>query len=124
MKNILNTVLLMAMLVISIAICDEVFFSNVASAESSIASTTANASITKATVSNDLKIAYEKQDDITATTKNFLLDNWGKLSLAFLAFLEVVARLTPSVTDNTVITFIKKLLDSFIPNKNTNGTLF
>ena len=124
MKNILNTVLLMAMLVISIAICDEVFFSNVASAESSIASTTANASITKATVSNDLKIAYEKQDDLIASTSSFFAENWGKLSLAFLAFLEVVARLTPSATDNTVISYLKKLLDSFIPNKAKNGTLF
>jgi hypothetical protein len=51
-------------------------------------------------------------------------DNWGALIAAFLGFLEVIIRLTPSEKDNSIFNFIKKILDWLIPNKASPGGSF
>lgn len=51
----------------------------------------------------------------------FLSQNWGVLSLSLLSFLEVITRLTPSEKDNTVLSFVSKLLNVIIPNFKKGG---
>lgn len=51
----------------------------------------------------------------------FLAQNWGILSLSLLSFLEVITRLTPSAKDNTVLTFVSRLLNAIIPNVKKGG---
>jgi hypothetical protein len=55
------------------------------------------------------------------TVGGFLVENWGVLSLSLLSFLEVITRLTPSEKDNTVLSFVSKLLNVIIPNFKKGG---
>lgn len=53
-----------------------------------------------------------------------LKENWGVVLTAFLVFLEVILRLTPSETDNSILNIIKRLVDALVPNKQKTGTNF
>lgn len=54
----------------------------------------------------------------------FLQDNWLALLFGFLGFVEVVIRLTPTETDNSIFNIIKRLLDAWFPNVNKAGGNF
>lgn len=51
----------------------------------------------------------------------FILSNWVALLFALGAFLEAIVRLTPTQKDDSILNFIKSILDSFIPNRRTGG---
>ena len=51
----------------------------------------------------------------------FILSNWVALLFALGAFLEAIVRLTPTQKDDSILNFIKNILDSFIPNRRTGG---
>ncbi len=54
---------------------------------------------------------------------DFLKSHWLALVGGLLSFLEVVVRLTPSERDNSILNFIKMILDGLFPNrKNPDGT--
>jgi len=55
------------------------------------------------------------------TPGGFIAKNWGILSLSLLSFLEVITRLTPSVKDNTILTFLSNVLNAIIPNLKKGG---
>jgi len=51
----------------------------------------------------------------------FLKANWVELLLGILAFAEIVTRLTPSEKDNTVLGWIKSILNALLPNRKKGG---
>lgn len=50
-----------------------------------------------------------------------LKENYLVLIPAILGLLEVIVRLTPTEKDNSVLEWIKKLLNIFIPNNKKDG---
>tara|TARA_Y100001973_G_C5200366_1_gene337189 strand:+ start:2116 stop:2301 length:186 start_codon:yes stop_codon:yes gene_type:complete len=52
---------------------------------------------------------------------DFILNNWLELLVAFLALVKVVVNLTPTEKDNQVFTYIDKIINSIVPNKNKKG---
>ena len=52
---------------------------------------------------------------------DFIKENWVALLFGLLGFVEVVTRLTPTTKDDTVLEWIKKILDVFIPNRASGG---
>ena len=52
---------------------------------------------------------------------DFLKENWVALLLGLIAFAEVVTRLTPTKKDDTVLNWVKQILDVFIPNLKKGG---
>lgn len=68
-------------------------------------------------VETDSTPAPEKPKGLWA----WLKANWAVLIPAFVAFLETVFRLTPTNTDNSVLNFIKSILDWLIPNRRIGG---
>jgi hypothetical protein len=48
---------------------------------------------------------------------DFLKRNWGVLLPALLVFVEVIVRLTRTEKDNSILNFIKILVDAVIPNR-------
>jgi hypothetical protein len=54
----------------------------------------------------------------------FLLDNWGALLMGILGFIELVARLTPSEKDNSIVNFLMTLFNAIIPNFKKGGGSF
>ena len=55
---------------------------------------------------------------------NFLLDNWGVLLLGLIGFFDLVARLTPTQKDNSIVNFLFSLFSSIIPNLKKGGGSF
>lgn len=72
-----------------------------------------------ATVTQEMGVMSLEADK--QSVGDFLSANWGVLSLSLLSFLEVITRLTPSEKDNTVLTFLSKLLNAIIPNLKKGG---
>jgi len=51
----------------------------------------------------------------------WLADNVGTVVFALITFLEIIARLTPSKYDNTVLEVLKRVLNLFIKNRRKGG---
>jgi hypothetical protein len=58
------------------------------------------------------------------SANNFFSDNWGALVLGLLGFIDLVARLTPSEKDNSIVNFLTTLLNAIIPNFKKGGGSF
>jgi len=55
---------------------------------------------------------------------SFFAENWGKLLLGLLSFYDLVARLTPSKKDNSIVSFLTNLFNAIIPNLKKGGGSF
>tara|TARA_R100000664_G_C2759472_1_gene149324 strand:- start:4106 stop:4291 length:186 start_codon:yes stop_codon:yes gene_type:complete len=49
---------------------------------------------------------------------DFILNNWLELLIAVMALAKVVVNLTPTDKDNQVFTYIDKIINAIIPNRN------
>ncbi len=58
------------------------------------------------------------------TSGNFFLDNWGSLLIGMLGFIDLIARLTPSEKDNSIVNFLMSLFNTLIPNLKKGGGSF
>lgn len=80
-----------------------------------------------ATVTQQVQISGPVAVESSITQSNdgsvggFIIANWGKLLLGLLGFYDVVARLTPTEKDNTVVSFLTNLLNYIIPNLKKGG---
>ena len=61
---------------------------------------------------------------VPATKGNFFFNNWGALLMGLLGFADMVARLTPTEKDNSIINFLATLLNAIIPNLKKGGGSF
>ena len=52
---------------------------------------------------------------------DFIKDYWMPLLLGLIGLAEVVTRLTPTKKDDTVLNWVKQLLDVFVPNLKKGG---
>lgn len=120
MKHILHIGLAVLLFSAFVSIANDTFFSSATAA--SLETSELYADNTRATLSNDLKIDYQKQDttDLPADLQN----HWGKLAISLLAVFEIVVRLTPSEKDNTVLSYLSKIINAFIPNRKKGGGTF
>ncbi len=55
---------------------------------------------------------------------NFLTDHWGALLLGLLGFFDLVARLTPTEKDNSIVNFLLTIFNAIIPNMKKGGGSF
>lgn len=69
-----------------------------------------------------LDVAQDPVPTDTGGIADFLKKNWGWLVTALLGIFEVIARITPTEKDNTILGLIKRLLDNFFPNRNLRGS--
>ena len=66
----------------------------------------------------------EKTNVVQESTGNFFSDNWGALLMGLLGFADVVARLTPTEKDNSIVNFLMTLFNAIIPNFKKGGGSF
>jgi len=52
---------------------------------------------------------------------DFILTNWLELLVAVMALMKVIVNLTPTEKDNQVFSYIDKLINAVVPNKNKKG---
>ncbi|MDP3645458.1 MAG: hypothetical protein Q8S54_20020 [Bacteroidota bacterium] len=55
---------------------------------------------------------------------SFFSDNWGALLMGLFGFIDLVARLTPSEKDNSIVNFLMTLFNAIIPNFRKGGGSF
>lgn len=116
MKTFISALILMLVLMVSMASCSD-----------STASTKAD---NDATVTQNVKIsgpvAVESStiETTDGTAGGFLGEHWGKLLLGLLGFYDLVARLTPTKKDNSIVTFLTGLFNAVIPNLKKGGGNF
>ena len=58
------------------------------------------------------------------SASNFFSDNWGALLMGILGFIDLVARLTPTEKDNSIVNFLLTLFNAIIPNFRKGGGSF
>ena len=58
---------------------------------------------------------------VPAAKGNFFFNNWGALLMGLLGFADMVARLTPTEKDNSIINFLATVLNAIIPNLKKGG---
>jgi hypothetical protein len=58
------------------------------------------------------------------TVGNFFSDNWVALLLGLLGFFDLVARLTPTEKDNSIVNFLLTVFNAVIPNFRKGGGSF
>jgi len=75
-----------------------------------------------ASVSSSIEATVD--DAVPVATGNFFTNNWGALLMGLLGFADLVARLTPSVKDNSILNFLSTILNAIIPNLKKGGGQF
>ena len=69
--------------------------------------------------------AILQTDDPGATTNpgigDFMKSNWLEIFFALLAIWEIIARSTPTTVDNSINSWITKILNLIFPNRKTGG---
>jgi len=83
----------------------------------------ASASLPETTISASVSSSIEATvgDAEPVATGNFFSNNWGALLMGLLGFADLVARLTPSVKDNSILNFLSTILNAIIPNLKKGG---
>ena len=82
-----------------------------------------SASLPETTISASVSSSIEAMvgDAEPVATGNFFTNNWGALLMGLLGFADLVARLTPSVKDNSILNFLSTILNAIIPNLKKGG---
>ena len=128
MKNIIYSLILMFGLLVSMAIGNEVMAGHPelvsGPPQNVLVTNSATTPSTKASVAGDVQIAFEQTNDGTEGSGNFFLDNWGKLLVGLLTFCDVVARLTPTTKDNSIVNLLVTIVNAIIPNFKKGGGVF
>jgi len=124
MKNIIYSLILMIGLLVCMAGGNQLKASPSASPEKALVVNSASAPSTKTSVAGDVQIAFEQTNDGPEVPGNFFLDNWGKLLVGLLTFCDVVARLTPTTKDNSIVNLLVTIVNAIIPNFKKGGGTF
>lgn len=116
MKTIISALILLLVLFVSVASCSD---------SSASTSTDNDATVTQnVKISGPVAVESSIVETTDGTAGGFISEHWGTLVLGLLGFYDLVARLTPTTKDNTIATFLGKLLNVIIPNlKKGGGTL-
>lgn len=69
-------------------------------------------------------LAAPEQTNVEQTAGNFLTDHWGALLLGLLGFFDLIARLTPTEKDNSIVNFLLTIFNAIIPNFRKGGGSF
>jgi len=84
------------------------------------------ASLPETTISASVSSSIEATvGDLEPLAKgNFFTNNWGALLMGLLGFADLVARLTPSVKDNSILNLLNTIINAIIPNLKKGGGSF
>ena len=83
-----------------------------------------SASCPETTISASVSSSIETtigEPSVPSGKGNFFLNNWGALLMGLLGFSDLIARLTPSAKDNSIINFISSVINAVIPNLKKGG---
>ena len=125
MKNIFLFAIIMIGLLVTMSIGYQVAASDTIT-QSSSQPELISAGLPSTTISASVNSSIEATvgDAVPVATGNFFTNNWGALLMGLLGFADLVARLTPSVKDNSILNFISSIINAIIPNLKKGGGQF
>lgn len=74
-----------------------------------------------ATAAVTQEIGVVQMDMEKESPRDFIKQNWGALALGLMGFFDVIARLTPTQKDNTILNLLTTILNTIIPNYKKGG---
>ena len=124
MRKFISVLILIIGLLVMLPDSGQLQASN-ASDQVSIAESTSNPATTSM---QQEELAAQPEPEQTNVDKesggNFFADNWGVLILGLLGFFDLIARLTPTEKDNSIVNFLMTIFNATIPNLKKGGGSF
>jgi hypothetical protein len=124
MKTFVSLMILMIGLLVTLPYGNQVQASNSSDQTSFVVDNLSTAPAALAQVEGGVQAPPEQTNVGQETTGNFFSDNWGALVMGILGFVDLVARLTPTEKDNSIVNFLMTLFNAIIPNFKKGGGSF
>ena len=130
MKTFISLMILMIGLLVTLPYGNQVQASNPGDQTSFVVNNQNTAPAAMAQEEGDVASTSSATEDLTGElvepveAGNFFSDNWGALVMGILGFVDLVARLTPSEKDNSIVNFLMTLFNAIIPNFKKGGGSF
>ena len=124
MKTFVSLMILMIGLLVTLPYCNQVQASNPTDQNSFLVDNPPIAPADIAQEEGGVQVSPEQTNVEQESAGNFFSDNWGALLMGLLGFIDLIARLTPSEKDNSIVNFLMTLLNSIIPNLKKGGGSF
>ncbi|HAQ21746.1 MAG TPA: hypothetical protein DCR40_21325 [Prolixibacteraceae bacterium] len=124
MKTFISLMILMIALIVTLPPGNQVHASNLSDQNSFVVN---NHQIAPAALTQEeggIQAEPEQTNVEEEVSENFLLDNWGALLMGLLGSIDLVARLTPTEKDNSIVNFLMTLFNAIIPNFRKGGGSF
>ena len=71
-----------------------------------------------------VQLQFEQTTDGVEVPGGFIARNWDSLLFGLLTFYELIARLTPTTKDNTIVKVLTSILNAVVPNFKKGGGSF
>jgi hypothetical protein len=124
MKTFASLMILMIGLLVTLPPGNQVQASNPSNQTSFVVDNQLTAPVALAQEEGGVQAEPEQTNVKQESTNNFFSDNWVALFLGLLGFIDLIARLTPSEKDNSIVNFLTTLLNAIIPNFKKGGGSF
>ncbi len=124
MKTFISLMILMIGLLVTLPYGNQVQASNPGDQTSFVVNNQNTAPAAMAQEEGGVQNTPEKTNVEQDTAINFFFDNWGALVMGILGFVDLVARLTPSEKDNSIVNFLMTIFNAIIPNFKKGGGSF
>jgi hypothetical protein len=124
MKTFVSLMILMIGLLVTLPYGNQVQASNPTNQTSFVVDNQSTAPAALAQEEGGVQVKPEQTNVKQESANNFFSDNWGALLLGLLGFIDLIARLTPSEKDNSIVNFLTNLLNAIIPNFKKGGGSF
>jgi hypothetical protein len=124
MKTFISLMILMIGLLVSLPYGNHVQASNRPDQTSFVVDNNQTAPVALVQEEGGVQAEPEQTNVGQKSTSNFLSDNWGALLMGILGFVDLVARLTPTEKDNSIVNFLMTLFNAIIPNFKKGGGSF
>ena len=124
MKTFISLMILMIGLLVTLPYGNQVQASNSSDQTSFVVDNQSTAPAALAQEEGGVQSESEQTNVGQETIGNFFSDNWGALVMGILGFVDLVARLTPTEKDNSIVNFLMTLFNAIIPNFKKGGGSF
>lgn len=124
MKTFVLLMILMIALLVTLPYGNQVQASNLSDQTFFVVDSQSTAPAVLAQEEGGVQVKPEQTNVKQESANNFFSDNWGALLLGLLGFIDLIARLTPSEKDNSIVNFLMTLFNAIIPNFKKGGGSF
>ena len=124
MKTLFPVMILMIGMLFTFPYGNQVQASNSSNQTSFVVDNQSTAPMALAQEEGGVQVEPEQTNLGQESASNFFSDNWGALLLGILGFIDLVARLTPTEKDNSIVNFLVTLFNAIIPNFKKGGGSF